>query len=965
MSFPQLRVRTGYTTRETFGRVEEVMARLKELGVKTAACVDNSNTWGHVRWERGAIANEIQPAFGMEVALVLHEDDKFKPRGWVLATDTRKFYNFTTKVVQAGKVLNVQELAEYGQFVGNDAEGYASSGIIRFTGGAVEFARLYPTAFDYIDVNPASLLHTANALAVARETGLPLVLTSSNDMPSVEYQSLAYAWEVRDSVGIRHIASPEEMWEGALKHVMTRFEFDEAVANAYKIEARLQGIKLPTAPLIHLDGDLRALCEEGKQSRLSRGHIAEWTDVYQERMEEELHQIQMKDFDSYFLVVSDLVRYAKTQMLVGPARGSSAGSLVCYLLDITEIDPLPHKLLFARFIDVSRADLPDIDIDFADTKRHLVFEYLQGKYGKEYVSKMGNINTLKALSVLAQVGKKFDIPIQETNGIRNAMIEYSSGDARYGHGLEDTMADTSPGRAFTQVHPEAAKCLAGLEIHPSHYGVHAAAILVCNEKISDFCTVNAEGVAQIDKPDSEYLNLLKIDALGLRTLGIIQDTGVVDAETLYGLRLDDKDALNIINDHKVSDIFQFSGRALQMVASTVDVDCFQKIDHITALARPGPLSSGMMEIYSRRASGQEPVTHKFPVMERILADTYGVILYQEQIMQLVREVGQFDWAKTSVIRKAMSGRKGEEYFNQLRNDFVEGALPQGYTEQDALEIWDALVSYGSWAFNASHSVSYAVISYWCCWLKAHFPLEWAAANLRSAKDETQTIEILREMVREGVQYTALDPMLSSMNWEVRTNSNGERVLVGGIMNAKGYGPVKALKYIQAREAGLLTEKSIAALANAEVQFTDLAEASTLWGHLYENPGLAGVFVGKIKQIADIRDGKEDVFICKLKRKILDSENDPKRIKKRGGKLWKDGPPEFLDMHVIDDSVSSVMTLRIRPNLFQEWGREIYEKAPKDSWWLVRGWKIPDIGMFIAKKMKQLTVEQYGRQITDK
>ncbi|WVW37713.1 DNA polymerase III alpha subunit [Aeromonas phage Gekk3-15] len=398
-----------------------------------------------------------------------------------------------------------------------------------------------------------------------------------------------------------------------------------------------------------------------------------------------------------------------------------------------------------------------------------------------------------------------------------------------------------------------------------------------------------------------------------------------------------------------------------MVSSAVYVDHFQKIDHITALARPGPLSSGMMEIYANRASGREPVEYKNDVMRRVLKNTFGVILYQEQIMMIVREVGQFDWAKTSVIRKAMSGRKGEEYFNKLRDDFVEGAVPQGYTKEDALEIWDSIVSYGSWAFNASHSVSYAVISYWCCWLKAHYALEWAAANLRAAKDDTQTIEILREMAREGVSYQAIDPLLSGLNWEVRENANGERVLVGGIMNAKGYGPVKAMKYIQKRDAGELTAKDIANLEKAEIKYTDLQEATTLWGHLYERPALINVLRDPISKINDVRDGKEGVFIAQLKKKVLDSENDPKRIKKRGGKVWKDGPPEFLDLHMVDDSVSSVVTVRIRPEKFQEWGVGIYENAEKGSWWLIRGWKIPDISMFIAKKMFPLKLEKHGRK----
>src|ERR1700739_1880289 len=200
-----------------------------------------------------------------------------------------------------------------------------------------------------------------------------------------------------------------------------------------------------------------------------------------------------------------------------------------------------------------------------------------------------------------------------------------------------------------------------LELHPSHTGVHAAGILVFNEPSDRYCPVTGEGVAQIDKPDSEYLNLLKIDALGLRTLGIIEDAGVVTAEELYSLKLDDPEVFGILNDDKMSGIFQFEGDTVRFSTRLVDMDSFSKIDNITALARPGPLASGMAQKYIARAHGSEPVTYDVPQLEPYLKDTFGVFLYQEQIMSVVKDIGQFDWIKTSAIRKAISGRKGEEF----------------------------------------------------------------------------------------------------------------------------------------------------------------------------------------------------------------------------------------------------------------------------------------------------------------
>ncbi|USN16400.1 DNA polymerase III subunit alpha [Luteibacter phage vB_LflM-Pluto] len=940
MSFPQLRIRTGYTYRDAYGRMPEVIEKIKEVGAPRAAIVD-ANTWGHVRFEQAATKEGVVPMFGMEIPLLVRDDSPmagFKPRMWVLARDTRKFYNLTSKCVR-NKGLTEADMAEAG-------------GVFRFLGGAV-LADVDEDAYDYIDVNPSSLLLAAQAVSLARSTGKPMVITGYNDMPDVKHRDFAHAWEVRESVGVRCICSVDEMWD-VLQHVMTRPEFDFACINTHKVADALDGVKLQKAPLIHLEGDLESLVREGQESRLARGHIKDWTDEYEDRLKTELEQIRLKEFDSYFLVVSDLVKYAKRHMLVGPARGSSAGSLVCYLLEITEVDPLPYGLLFQRFIDISRADLPDIDIDFADTKRHLVFEYLQEKYGIANVAKLGNINTLKAASVMAQVGKRFGIPFGETAQVKNALIEYSSGDARYGKGLQDTLDTTTPGQDFAKRHPEAAACMGDLEIHPSHTGVHAAGILVCNDPISDYCTVNDEGIAQIDKPDSEYLNLLKIDALGLRTLGIIEDSGVVTAEELYSLTFDDQSVLDILNDDKVSGIFQFEGDAVRSVTRSVFVDEFSKIDNLTALARPGPLASGMAQKYIARASGKEPVKYDVPQLEKYLSDTYGVFLYQEQIMSVVKEIGLFDWVKTSAVRKAMSGRKGEEYFNKMGEDFVNGATSQGINQDQAKKMWNEMVTFGSWGFNKSHSLSYAVVTYWTLWLKRYYPLQFAAACLRAAKDDEQVIAILRELQKEGIQYTPIDPDHSEMNWTV---ADGR--LIGGIMNAKGYGPAKASLYVQKRAAGLLTDKDREKLASAKVMYSDLQEAHTLWGAYYANPRLAGVTSGNpIIGMKECKDKDDCLVIGKLTKKILADENEAIRIKKRGGTIKK-GKTAFIDLMMVDDSSDSPMRFRIRPDKYEEMGKPIAEGAPKDTWFLIKAWKIEGIDMFIVKNIKQLDLATSG------
>lgn len=945
MTLPQLRVRTGYSFREGYGRMPEVFERLTNLETKFAAIVDSA-TWGHVRFEQAAKKADIQPGFGMEIPIIVGDDDpdyKFKPKAWILAKDTSRFYHHTSKSVRNGG-LNAEE------FVSLD-------GVIKFIGATshrIEQLSGYPIEDLYVDINPASLTLARENYLWALARGLPMVITNYNDMPTEWHADYAYAWEVRDSVGPRHLATEAELWNH-LRLVMPEEAFKEAVKNTYKVAEQLCGMSLRKAPIINFEGDMIALCREGQASRLARGHIKEWTDEYEERLLEEIKQIQNKKFDSYFLVVADLVSFAKRHMLVGPARGSAAGSLVCYVLGITEVDPLPYDLLFQRFIDISRADLPDIDIDFADTKRYMVFDYLKAKYGRENVAKLGNINTLKANSVMAQVGKKFNISYNETASVKNALIEYSSGDARYGKGLEDTFVGTEPGKAFRFAFPDAARCMSDLEIHPSHTGVHAAGILVCNDEVTDYCTVNAEGIAQIDKPDSEYLNLLKIDALGLRTLGIIEDSGVVTADELYGLEMNDQAVLDILNEDKVSGIFQFEGDAVRSVTRSVKVDSFGKIDNLTALARPGPLASGMAQKYIARANGSEPVSYDVPQLEKYLSNTFGVFLYQEQIMSVVKEIGLFDWVKTSAVRKAMSGRKGEEYFNQMGADFVAGATSQGVPEDQAKKIWNEMVTFGSWGFNKSHSVSYAVVTYWTLWLKKYHPLHFAAACLRAAKDDEQVIAILRELAKEGVSYTPIDPEHSEMNWKVAAGR-----LVGGIMNAKGFGPVKAAKFVELRErrgdnekAEKAFQKAAEALSKAEVQFADLAEAHTKWGHYYANPELVGVTSGNpIIGMKSVKDKDDGVVIGKLVKKILADENEAIRIKKRGGEVKK-GLTQFVDLMLVDDSTDSPMRFRVRPDKYLALGKPIAETAPMGSWFLVKGWKISGIDMFIIKNIKRI------------
>lgn len=1094
---PQLRVRTEYSFRSCYGPVERVASRLADVGCRTAGIVDTHGTWGHVPFEKALLDYGIQPLFGAE--FTMPKADGTKPRCWTLAQDLGQFYRLSS--------ANPQTPAEMAEALG----------VIRFAGAALDD----PECFDYIDINPRSRTRTRQAVDLAKRTGKPLVLTSDNDYPALEDRERFLAWDDSKKMTPQHIMSDDEFrWAFSM---LDDDEFKAAWRNTMELEERLAAPSLKAAPMIQYEGDLRALVDEGKAMRVRKGQIAEWTDEYQQRLEREMAMIEHKDYGSYFLVVADLVKWAKEEMLVGPARGSSAGSLVCFLLEITEVDPLVHGLIFERFIDANRADLPDIDIDFSDRQRHKVADYLAQTYGKDNVAKIGSVNRLKPRSVVAHVGKKLGIPQGATFPVLNVLIEYSSGDSRFGKGLEDTLETTQPGQDFKRRYPEG-ELMAEIEEHASHTGVHAAGIIVANVPVTEYCTVR-DGIAQIDKKDAEYLNLLKIDALGLRTLGVIEDAGCVEADDLYRMSFDDPEVLKIFDEHKFSGVFQFEGAAQRRVSIQVPVDDFKKIDHVTALARPGPLGGGAADHYTFRNAGREEITYRHPSMEEYLGETMGVVLYQEQVMRIVRELGDFSWEETSVIRKAMSGRKGKEFFDQRGEAFVAGAAKKGIDAETAQAIWEEICNFGAWGMNKcaksttcvkvchpnqtlgkdptleqlydfykrnpsdwvrqrnvmpkllsvgadgvarptmavdihetgtkqcvkltfdddrevectedhkfvingewrrcgdatigdefetserlsriknhafstengrgwerdegavltaitdigehqtydiempapnhnyvlangivthnSHTTSYAMISYWCAYMKRYHPLEYAAACLRNAKDDEQTIEILRELAAEGVQFEPFDADLSDANWTAK-----EGRLLGGYSNLVGIGPIKAQYYVQKRDSQGLDQKDRDKLAKHKPRHEDLREAHTLWGHIYDNPAAHNIH-GVVSQFGELEDRENAVVIAKLVKKTRRDRNETVLVNKRGYR--EDGQTLFLDMAVVDDSQSKPVTARINKQRWGDLGEPVADKAVDgQDWFLLRGFWLADFSMFIVKKIKCLTNSEVTR-----
>jgi DNA polymerase III alpha subunit len=934
----QLRVRTEYTFGETFSPIDRCVARLKAIGATAAGIVD-PGTWGHVGWDKACRAADIQPLFGVQLSVVPSLETEDRPSMWFLALDSaglKELYTWSS-LAQRQSHRGAARLT-YEQVMS------ITDHIAKFAGQVLDGPTLR-SAKAIIDIDPSLPQLNKRKARLAQELGLRIVATSDN----------AYA-SIGDKLAFEMIGSGTKVTP---QHILSEGEFKVlcAEAGAYypkcaevaaEIAEQAKDVKLPKAPIIQLDGDLEALCRAGIEFRKMA-----WTGIYETRLKRELELIRSKKFESYFLMVADMVRFAKEHMLVGPSRGSAAGSLVCYLARITEVDPIPAQLIFERFIDVTRNDLPDIDLDFPDNKREMVIDYLRKQYGAANVAHIGTISRFKPKSALAAVGKRLGIPPWEFDGVKDSIFERSSGDSRANFSLLDTLEQTDPGRKLLEKFP-AVRLAAEIEAHASHAGVHAAGILVCNDAIENYCTVTADGTAQVDKKDAEKLNLLKIDVLGLRTLGVLEDSGVqVD---WYHLPLNDPKVLKVLNDRRFAGIFQFEGLSLQSITGDgqISVESLEDIGHITAIARPGPMASGGATLYINRRNGKVEYRTPHPVMDKYVKDTFGVVIYQEQVIQICREVGKLNWEDTTSIRKAMSGRLGVEFFNKFQSVFTKGAAEEGVDEAAAKEIWSQINTMGSWAFNLAHSYSYAVVSYWTAWLKAYHLLEFAAATLRNAKDDDSAIKLLRELTREGIGYVPFDAERSEINWAVKDGK-----LYGGFIGLKGIGESKARALIEQRnkEGGKLPPNVVADLSALPNAFDDPFPTMSRFKDWYENPQAHGIREGtKLAQVQDIRGEAEFVYIGRLVGKDLRDHNEEIRVKRRNGKRWK-GPTLFLDLDIEDDT-GKVLT-RIERYDFEEVGRPIWENAQPGTWWMVRAerklWGRPDGGfkMVYVKKIMPL------------
>lgn len=797
--FVHLHNHSTYSFLDGYGSPAQFVARAKELGQTALAVTDHGNVSAHKKWDDECREAGIKPILGVEAYVCddALKKDKANKRMWhitLLAKNAVGYRNLLKLVTESWQTgfyykprVDWEMLRQYSKGLiatsgcpgGRIGQGLAKDGWdnVKVVAELKRQAGLFEDY--YVEMSPWQYEEgkriAREVYGAAKREGLRPVLTMDAHYPR---QSDAFIQDVMLCINNSCLHSDKDRMRftqddyclhsgsdmAAKWHVLhgkVLPVWDDMLLNTRRIADSID-FKFPMAtPLAyHYDGDktalLRKWCEDGMKAKGFKDRPS-----YRQRLEYEFELVRSKNFIDYFLVVTDLIVWAKDNgIFVGAARGSSCGSLMCFLLRITEVDPLVHNLMMERFIDVTRSDLPDIDIDFESERRHEVKTYLEGKYGAGNVATLATFSTFKGKLCLQDIGRVFAdrIPTEVVEETKRLVVQRSSADSRAGFTIEDTFVNFEQAAGYLKKYPELG-IAKDLEGQVRQLGVHAAGVVISNEPIGNFAAVyvtkNKDVVISMDYDDASSVGLLKIDVLGLtaltamrRAIDLIEKNHGVRIDVL-ALPLDDGPVYENFCGQKLQGIFQFEGESTRQVCRQVQPKKFDDLVAINALSRPGPLHSGGTTSFIERRFGREQAASVHPIFDKITKDTYGIAVYQEQVMQVVREMGKFSWEETSTIRKAMSKKYGDEFFATMGAKFVVGGTSQGVPEDVAKKVWANICTFGAWAFNRSHSVAYSIMAYQLMWLKTHHPVEFYAAVISCEDKEEKQRRVLKEYTTSG------------------------------------------------------------------------------------------------------------------------------------------------------------------------------------------------------------------------
>ena len=844
--FVHLHLHSQYSLLDGANRIADVAAAARDAGMPALALTDHGNMFGAMDFYRQVRRAGVKPILGMEAYVARGDRKERGPRGSgnnhlvLLARNETGFRNLIKLTSQSfldgfyyRPRIDKRLLRRHSEgIIGLSAclQGEINEKVLagqteQAETSALEFREILGDDGFYLELQdhtiPEQRLANEVLRGIARRTGIPLVAT--NDCHYL-HRDDATAHDILLCIGTQKTLSDPDRLKYAsdqfyLKsgaEMATLFADDpEAIENTLAIAERCH-LELETGkfhlPEFPVPGDYSVdeyfdrVVGEGLEERLAelRRHNAEVLEkfspeIYRQRLASEVEVIKRMDFAGYFLIVWDFIRQAReTGVPVGPGRGSAAGSLVSYVLRITDIDPLQYGLLFERFLNPERVSLPDIDIDFCMRRRGEVIQYVNEKYGRDRVAQIITFGTLAAKAVIRDVGRVLGIPYAKVDRIAKLLPEMT----RSLKAAADTVGPLQAEIASDPQIQELVEVGCRLEGLTRHASLHAAGVVIAPRPIAElvplYKTSKDEIVTQWDKDVIEELGLLKMDFLGLRTLTVIDDTlrllrhqGV--ELDLDRIPLDDEEVFRLFSDGRTNGIFQFESGGMKDLLRRARPSRFEDLAAFNALYRPGALSVGMVEDYIQRKLGKRKVTYVLPQVRPILEETLGVIVYQEQVMQIAVEVSGFSMGQADILRKAM-GKKSPEVMAEQKEKFIDGARGRGVAPAKARQLWEYIEPFAGYGFNKSHSVAYAMLAYKTAYLKAHHPVSFMAAMLTSEMGSKDNVaKYIQECRAMGI--SVLPPDVNESSWSFTVGGESIRFGLGAV---KGVGEAAVESILAAR-----------------------------------------------------------------------------------------------------------------------------------------------------------------------
>ncbi|MEM9253947.1 MAG: DNA polymerase III subunit alpha [Pseudomonadota bacterium] len=844
--FVHLRLHTEYSLVDGLVRIKPLIGRVAELGMPAVAVTDVCNFYALIKAYNVAFAAGVQPIFGADIA-VLEAEDPDRSFPLCLLVCNREGYRNLTQLISLayteGQHLGVPLVRK--AWLANHSEGLIalSAGASGDVGRALlegrsdlarsrasDWQALFPGRY-YLELHRTGRegdeQHVHAACALAASMSLPVVAT--NDVRFLDAGEFE-AHEARVCIGEgRTLDDPrrvrrytEQQYLRSAAEMAELFaDIPEALSNSVAIAKRCNLVLdlgtpfLPDYPVpegMTIDSFFRQLSHEGLDNRLETlfdrddGRFSDRQSEYRARLDFELDTIVQMGFPGYFLIVMDFIRWAKSHDIpVGPGRGSGAGSLVAYALEITDLDPIAYDLLFERFLNPERVSMPDFDVDFCMEKRDKVIDYVADAYGRESVSQIITFGTMAAKAVVRDVarvqGKSYGLADKLSK-----MIPFEVGMT-----LEKALEQEEVLREFLKEDSQAQEIwdmAVQLEGITRNVGKHAGGVVIAPSRLTDFSPLFCDDtggslVTQYDKNDVEEAGLVKFDFLGLRTLTIIdwavkminaarEQTGEQPLD-INQIPLDDQDSFSLLQSADTTAVFQLESRGMKDLIERLRPDCFEDIVALVALFRPGPLQSGMVDNFINRKHGREEISypdsrHQHPSLIPILEPTYGIILYQEQVMQIAQVLAGYTLGGADVLRRAMGKKKPEEMAKQ-RTVFEDGAIAKGIDGELAMKIFDLVEKFAGYGFNKSHSAAYALVSYQTAWLKAHYPAPFMAAVMSSELDNTDKIVVFVDECKR-LELSLKLPDVNEGHYMFTVNEDDQIVYGLGAIKGLGEGPVE-------------------------------------------------------------------------------------------------------------------------------------------------------------------------------